>query len=291
MKKFLFTTLSLAVAMSLNAAVLATAGDISVSDEDIAPLIEAQSMHAMGAEPGKITDEDKKNIVDSYIKYKLLMKEAKASGIEDSAEFKKQIDLAKEGIIFNMWQENEFKKVSVSDEEAKKYYDENGDIFTNPEEVSISHILVEDEKVAKELIASLAKAKKESLKDEFKKLATEKSIDPSAKENGGDLGSVRKGIFVQEFEDAAFALKDGEISKEPVKTQFGYHVIYKQGSKKAEKMPFDELKERIKEGLKGQKFKETLDKKADDLFEKAKVEYKMPLPAPKADEKAAPAKK
>ena len=149
----------------------------------------------------------------------------------------------------------------------------------------------EEDDVSKKIRDALAKAKKESLKDEFKKLATEKSIDPSAKENGGDLGSVRKGIFVQEFEDAAFALKDGEISKEPVKTQFGYHVIYKQGSKKAEKMPFDGLKERIKEGLKGQKFKETLDKKADDLFEKAKVEYKMPLPAPKADEKAAPAKK
>ena len=280
MKKFLFTTLSLAVAMSLNAAVLATAGDISVTEDDIAPLIEAQSMHVMGGESAKITDEDKKNIVDNFIKYKLMMKEAKATGIENSDDFKKQMEMAKESIIFNIWQENEFKKVVVSDDEAKKYYDENGDAFTNPEEAKVSHILVEDEKVAKELIDTLSKAK--NLKEEFKKLATEKSIDPSAKENGGDLDFVRKGIFVKEFEDVAFALKDGELSKEPVKTQFGYHVIYKEASKKAEKIAFDGLKERIKEALKGQKFKESFEKKADDLFKATKIEYTMPT-APKAE--------
>ena len=284
MNKILFSTISLVAALSLNAGVLATAGDIVVNDEDIAPLIEAQSMHAMGAEASKISDEDKKNIINSYIKFKLLMNEAKASGLDNSDEFKKQLEMAKESIIFNMWQESEFKKVSISDDEAKKYYDENIAAFTNPEEVQVSHILVEDEKVAKELIETLGKAK--NIKEEFKKLATEKSTDPSAKENGGDLGFVRKGIFVQEFEDAAFALKDGELSKAPVKTQFGYHVIYKEASKKESKMPFADLKERIKESLKGQKFKEALDKKADDLFKAAKVEYKTQA-APKAE----PAKK
>ena len=75
----------------------------------------------------KVSDEDKKMIVDNYIKYKLLMKEAKNSGIENSDDYKKQIEMAKEGIIFNMWQEAEFKKIEISDDEAQKYYNENGE--------------------------------------------------------------------------------------------------------------------------------------------------------------------
>ena len=276
MKKIFLTTLSLATALSLNAAVLATAGDITVTDEDIAPIIDAQSMQIMGGEVAKITDEQKKLMVDEFIKYKLLMKEAKASGIEKSDEFKKQLELAKESIIFDMWQGNEFKKLTINDDEVKKYYDENSNAFMKPEEFKTSHILVEDEKTAKDIIANLQKVKKEDLKKEFEKIAKEKSTDPSAKENGGDLGFARKGIFVKEFEDVAVSLKVGEVSKEPVKSQFGYHIIYKEAEKKAEKIPLDSIKDRLKESLKSQKFKENLDKKADDLFKKAKIEYKIP---------------
>lgn len=274
MKKVLFTTFSLVAAMSLNATVLATAGDITVSDEDIAPVIQAQSMHVMGAQ-AQISDEDKKAVIDEFIKYKLLLKEAKASGVDKGDEFKKQLELAKDGIIFNLWQDSEFKKLTVSDADAKKYYDENGDSFIKPAEFQTSHILVEDEKKAKELIDTLSKIKKENLKSEFQKIAKEQSIDPSAKENGGDLGFVRKGMFVKEFEDAALALKDGEISKEPVKSQFGYHIIFKEAEKKDEKIAFDTIKDRLKENLKGKKFKENLDKKADELFKKTKIDYKF----------------
>ena len=142
-----------------------------------------------------------------------------------------------------------------------------------PDSVTASHILVADEKAAKNAIAKLSKVKKENLKEEFNKLAKEISIDPSAKENGGDLGSFSKGMMVPEFEKAAFALKDGEMSKTPVKTQFGYHVIYKESSKKAETMPFEKVKDLIKNQLLPSKVNKKIDDKANELFGKLNIEY------------------
>lgn len=142
-----------------------------------------------------------------------------------------------------------------------------------PDSVTASHILVADEKSAKNAIAKLSKVKKENLKAEFNKLAKEISTDPSAKENGGDLGSFGKGMMVPEFEKAAFALKDGEMGKTPVKTQFGYHVIYKESSKKAEAMPFEKVKDLIKNQLLPGKANKKIDDKANELFGKINVEY------------------
>ena len=272
MKRILSFSFVAAMAISsLNAGVLATAKDanITITDEDVAPFL-AQGMQHGGQEP---TADEKKKLIDDLIKYKLLIAEAKKSGIENSDEYKHQLELAKDGIAFNLWQREQAKDVSVSDEEAKKIYDENKQNFMQPDSVTASHILVADEKTAKNAIAKLSKVKKENLKEEFNKLAKEISIAPSAKENGGDLGSFGKGMMVPEFEKAAFALKDGEMSKTPVKTQFGYHVIYKESSKKAETMPFEKVKDLIKNQLLPSKVNKKIDDKANELFGKLNIEY------------------
>ncbi|CZE48147.1 peptidylprolyl isomerase [Campylobacter geochelonis] len=274
MNKILLTTLSLATAISLNAAVLATAGDIKVTDEDIAPLLQPQGgMHGMMGDV-KVSEADKKNMVDNVIKYKLLVKQAKDSGIQKDPEYKKSMDMMADSLAFQVWQKKEFDKVKVSDADAKKFYDENADkLFMKPDEVKAKHILVDDEKKAKEIIAKLAKVEKSKLKDEFSKVAGAESKDPTAKQNGGDLGWFSKNQMVKEFGDAAFALKDGEMSKTPVKSDFGYHIILKEESKKAQKVPFDSVKDMIKESLKGQKFQQEITTKSDELFKKANVKY------------------
>lgn len=272
MKKILSFSFVAAMAISLNAGVLASVKDanITVTDEEIAPFLAQSNPQVSGVQP---SDEDKKKLIDDMIKYKLLVAEAKKSGIENTDEYKRQLELAKDGIAFNLWQREQTKDVAVSDEEAKKIYDENKQSFMQPDSVTASHILVADEKSAKNAIAKLSKVKKENLKAEFNKLAKEISTDPSAKENGGDLGSFGKGMMVPEFEKAAFALKDGEMGKTPVKTQFGYHVIYKKSSKKAEAMPFEKVKDLIKNQLLPGKANKKIDDKANELFGKINVEY------------------
>ncbi|EMT46788.1 MULTISPECIES: peptidylprolyl isomerase [Anoxybacillus] len=150
--------------------------------------------------------------------------------------------------------------MKVTDEELKKYYDEY------KPKVKASHILVDDEKTAKEIKAKLEKG------EDFAKLAKEYSKDTGSAQNGGDLGWFGPGKMVEEFEKAAYALNKGEIS-EPVKTQFGYHII--KVTDKEEKKSFDEMKEQIEYEVKKSKLDASkVQSKLDQLMKDANVEIK-----------------
>lgn len=136
--------------------------------------------------------------------------------------------------------------IDVSEEEMKTYFEENKASFDQKEQVKASHILVEDEATAKKIKEQLDKG------EDFAELAKEYSTDSSNAANGGDLGYFGKGEMAEEFEQAAFALEAGAVS-EPVKTEFGYHII-KLVDKKAEKAAdFEDHKGEIKELLFDQK--------------------------------------
>ncbi|MRX56084.1 foldase [Bacillus idriensis] len=137
-------------------------------------------------------------------------------------------------------------EIKISEDEMKTYFDENKESFAEPEQVKASHILVEDEAKAKEV--------KEKLDGgaDFTELAKEYSTDTSNSEDGGDLGYFAKGEMVAEFEEVTFAMKEGEIS-DPVKTEFGYHIIKFADKKAAADAAFEDKKEEIKETLFDQK--------------------------------------
>lgn len=130
----------------------------------------------------------------------------------DVDKFKETV---KKDLMYQKHKEWFEKEHPVNDEEIKDYYEDNKDQFAKRD---ASHILVADEKTAKEVKEKIDNG------EDFAKLAKEYSTDTANASNGGELGTFSKGQMVKEFEDAVFALKEGEISG-PVKTQFGYHII------------------------------------------------------------------
>lgn len=172
---------------------------------------------------------------------------------------------------------------AVSDEDAKKFYDESPQNFQHPEQVQASHILIKVEQTADEAAKKAAKAKCEDLLKkvkaggDFAALAKENSDCPS-KDKGGDLGMFEKGKMVKPFEEAAFAMKVGDVS-DIVETQFGYHIIKLTNKQEAKTDSFADVKPKIVQYLKGRQMNQFFETLRQEMKGKAKVEWS-------ADEKA-----
>ncbi|MCB9988932.1 MAG: peptidylprolyl isomerase [Rhodospirillales bacterium] len=155
--------------------------------------------------------------LEQVINNKIVSQRSAEAGLDDDAEVKQLVAQAKQQIVQNVYIERQVKE-KMTEERLKKAYDDAVKKMGKVEEVRARHILVEDEAKAKELIGKLDEGAS------FEELAKENSTGPTGP-NGGDLGYFTKESMVPEFADAAFAMKPGEYSKEPVKTQFGWHVI------------------------------------------------------------------
>ncbi|WP_019241649.1 MULTISPECIES: peptidylprolyl isomerase [Bacillus] len=154
--------------------------------------------------------------------------------------------------------------IKITDEEMKEYFEENKDSFDEQEQVKASHILVDD-------LATAQKIKKELDNGaDFAELAKKNSTDTSSAEKGGDLDYFSKGDMVEAFETAAFSLKEGEIS-DPVKTDYGYHIIKVTGKKAAKAAKYEDHKKEIKQNL----FDSKLNEEYPTWLEKKKKEYKI----------------
>lgn len=155
--------------------------------------------------------------------------------------------------------------VVITDADTKAYFEENKTTFDTPEQVKASHILVADEAKAKEVKAKL------SAGGDFAALAKEYSTDESNKDLGGDLGFFARGAMVPEFENAAFTLKIGDIS-EPIKTEFGYHIIKVAEKKEAKAATYEEAKAKINEILMAEKLPAAFDTWMQAKYSEYKIE-------------------
>jgi peptidyl-prolyl cis-trans isomerase C len=169
--------------------------------------------------------------------------------------------------------------IEVTKKDAKDYYDKNTKRFEQAEQVSARHVLIKTEKGADEAAIAKAKTKAEEIAKEakkadtdFAKLAKEKSEGPSAA-RGGDLGYFEREKMVPAFSKVAFEMKAGEIS-DPVKSQFGFHVIKVEGKKEAGTVPYEEAEEKILEQLKRKKFRGAMKKFLVELKKDVKIERK-----------------
>jgi len=155
-------------------------------------------------------------------------------------------------------------EIEITEDELKTYFEENKDLFDEKEQVRARHILVETEEQAKEVLAKLEQG------ESFEALAEQYSTDEGTKSNGGDLGYFERGVMVAEFEEAAFSLKPGETSQ-PVKTQYGYHIIKVEDHKEAKPAVYEEKKEEIESTLRQQKVSEKMETWLQELREQADV--------------------
>lgn len=211
-----------------------------------------------------IVKSQKKNYLEDLIMEKLLYKEALKVNIDKEKETQDIVaEAAKKIIIARLVEREVEKKVRVSDEEVKKYYDERSEEFMLPERWRASHILVDTLEEANAIKQSLAQGAS------FEELAKEKSKDPT-RTAGGDVGYFSKGQLVPEFEEECFKLKAGEVGN-AVKTQFGYHIIKLTDKKNPEVQPFDSVKDMVRRELERSKKKDLLDKMMSDAKGSAKI--------------------
>jgi peptidyl-prolyl cis-trans isomerase C len=157
-------------------------------------------------------------LLDYVVTSQLLLTEAKKANLADDPEVKAQMRFAMDNILEQTFLERKV-AAGITDDAIKARYDETVKATPGKEEVHARHILFENEADAKQAIADIKGGAK------FEDIAKAKSKDPSAAQNGGDLGFFSKDEMVPEFAEAAFKLKPGEMIDAPVKTQFGWHVI------------------------------------------------------------------
>ncbi|WP_434657249.1 peptidylprolyl isomerase [Sulfurimonas sp. NW9] len=213
----------------------------------------------------------RQQVLQQLIGKELIYDDAKKSGIINSAEYKNEYNKLeqrmKKELAIQVWQKKLLDGIKISTKELKDYYNKNKEEFNEKESVHARHILVKTKEEAEKIIAQLKHLSGEKLKEKFIELAKKESTGPSGSK-GGDLGYFSKGQMVPAFNDKVFSMKKGEVTSEPVKTQFGYHVIYVEDKKPSLTRSFDEVKAFIEQRLKMEKFKAVMKKKMDELQKK-----------------------
>jgi len=204
--------------------------------------------------------------LDKQVEFKMSQNKAKfgtpaefEAALQQSGISEKElVEISRKDIVISSYIETKIvPSITVSAEEIKKFYDDNKSGLAEESQVKASHILIGVDAAATPEVKAQAKAKAEATLQELKAgkdfAATAKAVSTCpSKEQGGDLGFFGKGQMVPEFEQAAFALKPGELSN-VVETQFGYHIIKVTEKKDADLPKFDDIKDKIAVFLKGQK--------------------------------------
>ena len=206
------------------------------------------------------TPELRKSIREDMINLEVLAQEAAKQGLDKSSEVTQQIALARQTVLANAFVQDYVMNHPVSDDVLKQEY-EKLKLNVGTKEYKARHILVETEAEAKSIIAQLGK------KTKFEKLAA-KSKDAGSAEHGGELEWAVPSNFVAPFANAMVALKKGEYTKEPVQTQYGWHVIKLDDVRDLKVPSFDELKPQLQQRMQQQMIQNAI----SEMRDKAKIE-------------------
>ncbi len=237
-------------------AVIAKVGDIEIlqSELDLA-------VANLDPQLAQLPDDQKKiAALSSAIDVKLFVAKARAEKLDDTEDYKTRMKFLADRELHNAYFRKNIVDMVTADEVKARYEKEIADL-PKQEEAHARHILVATEDEAKAVIAALDKG------GDFAALAKEKSTD-SNKDEGGDLGFFGRGRMVPEFEEAAFALKSGEYTKAPVKTQFGYHIIKLEEKRDVPAPTLEEVEPQVRQLIMREKYLAALEAAKKD----AKIE-------------------
>lgn len=235
--------------------ILANVGGMPITEDDVNEFLAGLGPRGQSYN----NPEGRKAVLSQLINNKLLLLDARRNLLEAEPAFKAELAKLRENLLISYAADKAISSVSVSDKDAEDYYEQNKERFMAEETLNASHILVDSEEKALDLLAKIKYGE-----ISFEEAAFENSTCPS-KENGGNLGDFGKGQMVPEFDTAVFAMEIGEISEAPVKTQFGYHLIKLNSKKAAELMPFAEIAPEIKEALLQEKRRAAYESKINQL--------------------------
>ena len=222
--------------------VMAVVNGVEILESDVDRFIDLMGNRAL---PYK-NPEGKKQLCEELIKQELIIQDCYNTKLDESEAFVKEITEIKRSILAKHFLNELFSDIKVSDEEIKEYYEENKNLFMSKYIFKAKHILVESEVKAK------------------------CSMCPS-KEVGGDLGEFTQGQMVLEFENACIDSEVGKVS-EPVKTQFGYHLIKLESKVAPEQLSLEEVKDEIEKSIIKAKEQIAYVSKMDSLMKASKVE-------------------
>ncbi len=237
--------------------VVATINGKNITDADLA-VADSEIGQDMGTIP---PDQKRMSLLEFLIDNQLFADAAEGDKLGEGPAFESRVNYLKRRALRELYFEKVI-KASVSDDDAKKLYDDQVKLLKPEEEVQARHILVESEDKAKELAEKIKGGSK------FEDLAKENSKDPGSKDDGGNLGYFGHGQMVPQFEEVVFKMQKGDVSA-PVQTQFGWHLIKVEDKRVKAPPAFDVVKDRILQSLLLQK----ASKAAVDLRTKAKIEY------------------
>ncbi|UJW82700.1 peptidylprolyl isomerase [Hydrogenophaga sp. SL48] len=257
-----FSLSALTAAALIATAPWAVAQNVAIVNGKAVPTARVAALEQQIVASGRQIDEaTRAQIKEEVVLREVFMQEAQKRGIATTADFKSQMELARQTIMIRALFADYQKKNPVTDDEIKAEYDK----FTaanGGKEYRARHILVEKEEEAKAIIAAIKGGAK------FEDQAKAKSKDPGSGANGGDLDWANAASYVTEFSQAMIKLDKGQMTQEPVKSQFGFHIIRVDDVRQAKLPAFEELKPQIAQQMQQQKLAEF----QRALREKAKVQ-------------------
>ena len=259
--------------------VLAKVADREIREKDI-----DQVIRMMGPQGAMMYDnpQGRRAVLDELVSMHLFALKGAEEKLDQTPEFKAALETFRNQSLARAAIDASLKDVTASDEDAKKFYDEHPDQFTQPERVHVRHILISDDVTSADAIAKVQADLRAGAS--FDEVAKSRSLCPSAAQ-GGDLGEVSKGQMVPEFEAAAFALKNPGDLSEPVKTRFGWHIIRLEGRTPSSLEPFDNVKPQLLQYLTNEKKNEAFKNAVEGLKKTYKVEILVPEEPMSGDKK------